>query len=181
MKKRYPESAITVVDHCPKACEAIAEPGLSTVCMDGVSYLHHYLTDSDQPGWVIPVIPVHLVYAWIRLRLLPDISIVPVDIPESFADRFPISFLETQARYSSATLPLSARRTAPRPGTCVPIPGCAQKTIPVPGDCRSFLRWFSEFCPSKRATRAGNGGIDPWFFHSSIHSWQCSSFPILFS
>lgn len=92
MKKRYPESAITVVDHCPKACEAIAEPGLSTVCMDGVSYLHHYLTDSDQPGWVIPVIPVHLVYAWIRLRLLPDISIVPVDIPEYIRRSLPNVF-----------------------------------------------------------------------------------------
>jgi len=89
MKKRYPESAITVVDHCPKACEAIAEPGLATVCMDGVSYLNHYLTDADDPDWVIPVIPVHLVYAWIRMRLLPDFSIIPVDIPEAILRSLP--------------------------------------------------------------------------------------------
>lgn len=92
MKKRCPESAITVVDHCPKACEAIAEPGLNTVCMDGVSYLYHYLTDADPPEWIIPVIPVHIVHAWIRLRLLPDISLVPVNIPEYVLESLPNVF-----------------------------------------------------------------------------------------
>ena len=92
MKERYPESAITVVDHCPKACEAISEPGITTICMDGVSYLNHYLTDADEPGWVIPVIPVHLVYEWIRMRLLPDISIAPVEIPENIRKSLPNVF-----------------------------------------------------------------------------------------
>ena len=90
--KRHPESFITVVDHCPKACEAISGPDLTTVCMDGVSYLHHYLTDANQPLWIIPVIPVHLVYAWIRLKLLPDISTVPVDIPECIRRSLPNVF-----------------------------------------------------------------------------------------
>jgi len=82
IKKRYPESDITVVDHSPKACEAFAEPDLKTVCMDGVSYLHQYLTEIAPPRWIIPVIPVHLTYEWVRLRLLPEISVVTVDIPE---------------------------------------------------------------------------------------------------
>jgi hypothetical protein len=92
MKKRYPESAITVVDHCPKACEAIAEPCLTTVCMDGVSYLNNYLKDIDAPDWVIPVIPVHLAYAWIRFKLLPDISVVPVDVPDNICSSLPNVF-----------------------------------------------------------------------------------------
>jgi hypothetical protein len=92
MKKRYPKSAITVVDHCLKACEAIAEPGLTTVCMDGVSYLNDFLTKTDAPDWVIPVIPVHLAYEWIRLKLLPDISVVPVDIPENIRGSLPNVF-----------------------------------------------------------------------------------------
>jgi len=82
LKKRYPESPITVVDHCPKACEAIVGPGLTAVCMDGISYLNHHLTETDAPDWVIPVIPVHLAYAWIRMRLLPEVSVVPVSVPE---------------------------------------------------------------------------------------------------
>jgi hypothetical protein len=89
IKKRQPESFITVVDHCPKACEAISGPGLTTVCMDGVTYLHHYLTEAERPEWVIPVIPVHLVYEWIRLRLLPDFSADPVDIPECIRRSLP--------------------------------------------------------------------------------------------
>jgi hypothetical protein len=92
MKKHYPESAITVVDHCPKTCEAIAEPGFTTVCMDGVSYLHQYLTDTAPPCWIIPVIPVHLAYEWVRLRLLPDISVVPIDVPEHIRRSLPNVF-----------------------------------------------------------------------------------------
>lgn len=92
MKKIYPESAITVVDHCRKACEAISEPGLTTVCMDGAIFLNEHLTGADAPDWIIPVIPVHLAYAWIRLRLLPDISILPVEIPESVRRSLPNVF-----------------------------------------------------------------------------------------
>ena len=92
IKKNYPESIITVVDRCPKTCEAIAETGLTTVCMDGVSYLNHCLTEAVQPDWVIPVIPVHLAYEWIRLRLLPDNSIIPVDIPETIHKSLPNVF-----------------------------------------------------------------------------------------
>jgi hypothetical protein len=92
MKKRYPESAITVVDHCPKACETITEPDLTTVCMDGVSYLNQYLTDIDPLCWVVPVVPVHLAFEWIRLRLLPDFSVVPVDIPETVRRLLPNVF-----------------------------------------------------------------------------------------
>jgi hypothetical protein len=89
MKKCSPESAITVVDHSPKACETIAEPGLTTVCMDGVSYLNQFLAAADAPDWIIPVIPVHLAYEWIRQRLFPDISVVPVDIPENICRSLP--------------------------------------------------------------------------------------------
>lgn len=92
MKKRHPESPITVVDHCPKACEAITGPGVTTVCMDGVSYLHQFLTEIDPPCWIVPVIPVHLTYEWIRLRLMPDISVVSVDIPEHIRKSLPNVF-----------------------------------------------------------------------------------------
>lgn len=88
-KKRYPEAAITLVDHCPKACEAIAEQDLTVVCMDGVSFLNQFLTEADPPCWIVPVIPVHLAYAWVRLRLLPAFSVIPVEIPENVCKSLP--------------------------------------------------------------------------------------------
>ena len=92
MKLRYPETALTVVDHCSKACEAITEPGLTVVCMDGVSFLNKFLSDEDAPDWEIPVIPVHLSFAWIQLRLLPDILLAPVEIPEVICRSLPNVF-----------------------------------------------------------------------------------------
>jgi hypothetical protein len=92
IKKRFPETVITVVDHCSKACDAIAEPGLTTACMDGVSFLNHYLTDTDAPIWIIPVIPVHIVYEWIRLRLSPDMLLAPIDVPEDICSLLPNVF-----------------------------------------------------------------------------------------
>lgn len=91
MKRHCPESAITVVDHSPSACEAIAEPGVTTICMDGVSYLDHCLT-TGLHGWIIPVIPIHLAYEWVRMRLTPGASVVPVDIPENICKLLPNVF-----------------------------------------------------------------------------------------
>lgn len=81
MKKRYPESALTVVDHCSQACDAIAEPDLTVVCMDGVEYLNQFLVVENPPDWIIPVIPIHLAYEWIRCRMGPNISLIPIDVP----------------------------------------------------------------------------------------------------
>jgi hypothetical protein len=91
MKNHHPGSVITVVDHSPQACEAITEPGLTVVCMDGVTFLNHHLT-RELSGWIIPVIPVHLAYEWVRMRLMPDLAVIPVDIPENIRESLPNAF-----------------------------------------------------------------------------------------
>lgn len=92
IEKHYPESHITVVDHCPNACDFIDAPGLTVECMDGASYLNRFLTDRDAPDWVIPVIPIHLSFEWLRIKLLPDVLLVPVDVPERIFRSLPNVF-----------------------------------------------------------------------------------------
>lgn len=90
MKKRFPGSIITVVDESQVALNSIDQPDIETVCMDGVSFLFQNLDHSRQPVWVIPVIPVHLAFEWIRLKL--SLSVEPAEIPDSVQNSLPNVF-----------------------------------------------------------------------------------------
>lgn len=89
MKKRFRQSIITVVDESPIACDSIAQPDIATVCMDGVSFLFQNLDHSRHLVWIIPVIPVHLAFEWIRLKLSHSFSVEPAEIPDSIQKSLP--------------------------------------------------------------------------------------------
>ncbi len=89
MKRHHPHAVVTVMDHSPQACSAIDDPAVTTICTDGVSYLYHHLENGADPDWIIPVIPVHLAFEWMRLRLLSEYRLEPVEIPEAVKRSLP--------------------------------------------------------------------------------------------
>ena len=92
LRRRYPESDITVIDHSPEACNIMADDAMTTVCMDGASFLFQQLNDSICPDWIIPVIPVHLAFEWIRLELSSTCWVETVPIPDNLGKMLPNVF-----------------------------------------------------------------------------------------
>lgn len=83
------KGAIRVIDHSTEACRQVEQEGFATVCSEGVSYLQKYLKAPGYPDWIIPVIPRHVAYEWVRLKLAPTQFVVPVVVPEKLLQRLP--------------------------------------------------------------------------------------------
>lgn len=87
---REPGSQICLVDHDPRKLTSIGKnPALRTVNAAAVPYLADALASARPPDWIIPAIPRHVAFAWLRLqrppgevwRRIPVPSVVGKDLP----------------------------------------------------------------------------------------------------
>jgi hypothetical protein len=82
--KKHPEARVTVVDHRAEALKPFEALPVEAVCHDGPSYLATHLDGHDDPDWVVPAIPVHLAFEWVRIKIsMPrpfQVLPVPTDI-----------------------------------------------------------------------------------------------------
>lgn len=69
LRKKVPEAVLTVVDQDSQALERLEDPTLQKVCGEAVSYLDTHLKDQGEPDWVIPAVPIHVAFEWVRRRL----------------------------------------------------------------------------------------------------------------
>jgi len=89
LKKKYPDVEITLVDSSDEVLSSIHDLHCNTVCEDGIMYLAEHLNDSAFPDWIIPVIPVHIAYEWIKKRLPKAYQIHQKKVPEDLAKILP--------------------------------------------------------------------------------------------
>ena len=89
LKQKFPDHRIVGVDKDPGRCENAAPVFDQVFCMEGILFLTRNLKAPHLPSWVVPVIPVHLAFQWVRQELISEVSTVPVALPRSFVDVMP--------------------------------------------------------------------------------------------
>lgn len=66
---KRPGLRLTVVDHDAEALKRLSHLPVERVCQEGASYLEAHLNTQVTPEWIIPAVPVHLAFEWVRLKL----------------------------------------------------------------------------------------------------------------
>ncbi|MBW2036991.1 MAG: hypothetical protein JRI41_05870 [Deltaproteobacteria bacterium] len=81
--RKRPDAIFIVVDQDAAALKRLANLPVKTVYQEGASYLGEHLVDTEvAPEWIIPAIPVHLAFEWVRLKMSASggIEILPVPL-----------------------------------------------------------------------------------------------------
>jgi hypothetical protein len=83
LSRKYPQAALTVVDLDQKRLDRIEAHKARRICGEAASYLETGMDGQNQPDWIIPAVPIHLAFEWVRRRLRPDrrIEVLPVPVP----------------------------------------------------------------------------------------------------
>ena len=88
--RRFPGAAVVVVDADAKALASLTPTAnLASECCDGVDFVREGLSRGRAVDWIIPVLPVHLAWAWIRRSLSGAHQRPPMAVPTAMADRLP--------------------------------------------------------------------------------------------
>ncbi|MDZ7581494.1 MAG: potassium transporter [Deltaproteobacteria bacterium] len=83
LRLKYSEAAIIVVDQDPGALRSVEAVATAAVVGDGAVYLAEHLTASAGPDWIVPAIPVHLAFEWLRIRLSGAYRLEKLAVPET--------------------------------------------------------------------------------------------------
>jgi hypothetical protein len=89
LSRKHPQSKIVLIDHDRMACRAARAQGLVTQQGDGIAFLSQCLNQEGDADWIVPAIPVHVAYQWVRSRLEHDFQIKKVVVPAALVAMLP--------------------------------------------------------------------------------------------
>jgi hypothetical protein len=98
LNKKYPEAALTVVDHDQEALDRLSYLPVERVCKEGASYVKAHLDTQIIPDWIIPAVPVHLAFEWLRLKLSNHGRIEVLSVPREIERVLPNPVRGTQGQ-----------------------------------------------------------------------------------
>ena len=85
---RYPGCRILVVDQDRACLEDLKEHSIRVVEADAVSWLADNLTP-DRPDWIVPMVPVHMAYEWLKIKVLKSHELIPAAVPPEILQKMP--------------------------------------------------------------------------------------------
>ena len=87
--KANPSDQITLVEQEKTVCRQIRKLGYQTVCADGIQYLDRHLISAHDPDWIVPAIPLHVAYEWIRAKMSARYVMERITVPHDLVTALP--------------------------------------------------------------------------------------------
>ncbi|MDF1591372.1 MAG: potassium transporter [Desulfobacterales bacterium] len=105
LRQKYPRAGIVLINSSGKACAQMDSSAFTVICREGVDYLFENLKEGRSPDFIVPMIPVHVTYEWMRLKLKKTHRIRPVAVPPEVFEKLPnpIRGADGQAYMTNAT------------------------------------------------------------------------------
>ncbi|MDD2317789.1 MAG: NAD-binding protein [Desulfobacterales bacterium] len=85
---RYPGCRILVVDQDRASLEGLKDHSIQVAEADAVSWLADNLRP-DRPDWIVPMVPVHVAYEWLKIKVLKSHELIPVAVPSNVFQKVP--------------------------------------------------------------------------------------------
>ena len=92
IRQQMPVADIAVVDREPSLCLELERQGFQSICMEGVDFLNRLADKRDLPDRIIPAVPIHLAYEWIRQYIYSEYRLIPKAVPGCLAESLPNPF-----------------------------------------------------------------------------------------
>jgi hypothetical protein len=89
LRKADSSHQLTIVEKQKAVCRQLGREGFETVCVDGMKYLERNLTGIHFPDWIVPAIPRHVAYEWIRIKLSKTHPVQTVAVPQDLFTALP--------------------------------------------------------------------------------------------
>lgn len=89
LSKKHSSTNLTIVEKDKTVCKQLNQLGFEAVCMDGIQYLERNLTSGRYPDWIVPAIPLHVAYEWIRKKLSKTHKLQKIAVPKDLVTELP--------------------------------------------------------------------------------------------
>jgi hypothetical protein len=179
--KRSPGARVTVVDTDSATGRELAGRGVCFDCMDGVDFLVSNLGRGSDIDWIIPVVPVHLAYEWVKRKMAADRALASLPVPDGMAAMLPNPMRGNTGALYISYADFLCPENCPEPSDI-----CTRTGKPRPGILHQSLTqlvWndFSSVVVQSRQFAPGIGGYGPADLYTALDRVRAAAGPVLFS
>ena len=89
LSKKHSLTNLTIVEKEKTVCRQLDRLGFEVVCMDGIQYLERNLGSETYPDWIVPAIPLHVAFEWIRTKLSKTRIVQNIAVPQDLVTELP--------------------------------------------------------------------------------------------
>jgi hypothetical protein len=190
LRKKHKNFRFLIVDKSSDRLSDLESEPVTCVCEDAVKYLERNLIRSgSEPQWIIPAVPVHLAFQWIKAKLDASfkVGLLPVPAPVISLLPNPIQKSEVRDQRSEAGPVYMSYADFICPPDCPePKTFCTYTQKPRPGILYEYLSGitysnYESVVIRSRQLAPGVGGYTPEALFDVFDKVRTSANPILFS
>ena len=89
LKQKFPGHHIVGVEKNKTKCKSLSHIFDELFCIDSIKFLNQYFKDSNEPEWIVPAIPVHLAFQWVKQKLSTEVKVMRMELPDFFLRALP--------------------------------------------------------------------------------------------
>ena len=166
--KKNSRADITIIDKDSEVCDEAALRGFNCVCMDGIKFLSANLEPDGFPDWIIPVIPVHVAYEWIQIKLAEEYLVAPYVIPEELEASLPNPLRGKEGALYASFADFICPDNCPEPGKICTYTGKSRLGTLHQKLASIRLEGFRSIVIQSRQLSPGVGGYPPEDLYAAL-------------
>lgn len=181
LRRANSSNTLTIVEQHKTVCRRLGRTGFEAVCMDGIGYLERNLIDLHYPDWIIPAIPVHVAYAWIRTRLSASHEVLKIPVPAGLTGKLPNPIQGKAGQLYISVADFRCPDNCPEPAAI-----CTHTGKPRPMILHEFLQSirhkdFKSIVIRSHQLAPGVGGYKPAALFNALKEIETACAPVLLS
>ncbi len=179
--KTNPSARITVVDQEKTVCRQIRTLGYQTVCMEGLQYLDRHLISADYPDWIVPAIPLHVAYEWIKSKMSARYIIEAIRVPNDSISALPNPIKADTGQLYVSIADFKCPENCPEPDEICTYTGKPRSMILHEFLKSTRLKNFKSVVIRSHQLAPGVGGYKPGALFAALKEIKASRRPLIFS
>ena len=179
--KKHSLTSLVIVEKEKAVCRQLEQSGFEAVCMDGIQYLERNLETETYPDWIVPAIPLHTAYEWIRTKLSKTHKVKKIAVPQDLVTELPNPINAETGRVYTSIADFKCPENCPEPDEI-----CTHTAKPRPMVLHEFLKSIQRkdlktVVIQSRQLAPGVGGYPPRDLFAVLNEIETARRPIMLS
>ena len=179
LRKADSSNHLTIVENQKTVCRQLGRLGFEAVCMDGIQYLERNLASAPYPDWIVPAIPLHVAYEWIRTKLSKTHNLQKIALPNDLVTELPHPIDAETGRVYISIADFTCPEDCPEPDEICAITGKPRLMV-----VHEFLKSIQRKDLKTVVIRShqlapGVGGYTPGALNNALNEIKAAQLPVL--
>jgi hypothetical protein len=172
---------ITVVEQDQEQCSCLKLLPVTCFQQDGVRFLIEQLGRGFFPDWIIPMVPFHLAFEWMKQMLSSELELVPLTASENILKQFPNTVKGDKGRFFTSLADFLCPEDCPALDHVCTIRKKARPYLLYQKIETQKIDGFSTIVVQSQQILPGIGGYRPEDLYQALNLVKTSKGPILLS